>query len=288
MSPDAPPPSSAPVYDPALDPTADDAPSVSAKQPTKILQRREWHGGAEAVGLAALAAADESELEVESDLSARLNEVLVTSVEATVGAVRSLTEPSADAGGLQGGGGRVHRASVYGLTREPPPWATRPGSPTTSSKLASFARSLGGPPPRPAPPAPLPSCADVGVWGVAGKKPQKLTAEEVVGGRQLHSKVAVVTGASGGLGYETARVLCKVRPRPPRASFPAATSLASLQVFRPDVPLAAGWLTVAAAVGAGGRACGACMPPHGQGGSRCRPHPIRAGGSGGNRGDNRA
>ena len=217
MSPDAPAP--APVYDPALDPTADDAPSVSAKQPSKIKERREWRGGAEAVGLAALVAADESELEVESDLSARLNEVLVTSVEATVGAVRSLTEPSADAGGLQGGGGRVHRASVYGLTREPPPWATRPGSPTTSSKLASFARSLGGPPPRP--PAPLPSCADIGVWGVAGKKPQKLTAEEVVGGRQLHSKVAVVTGASGGLGYETARVLCKVRPLPaPRASFP--------------------------------------------------------------------
>ena len=220
MSPDAPPPSSAPVYDPALDPTADESPSVSAKQPTKIQERREWRGGAEAVGLAALAAADESELEVESDLSARLNEVLVTSVEATVGAVRSLTEPSADAGGLQGGGGRVHRASVYGLTREPPPWATRPGSPTTSSKLASFARSLGGAPPRPAPPAPLPSCADVGVWGVAGKKPQKLTAEEVVGGRQLHSKVAVVTGASGGLGYETARVLCKVRPLPPASPAP--------------------------------------------------------------------
>ena len=152
MSPDAPAP--APVYDPALDPTTDDGPVVSAKQPTKIKARREWRGGAEAVGLAALAAADESELEVESDLSARLNEVLVTSVEATVGAVRSLTEPSAGAGGLQGGGGRVHRASVYGLTREPPPWATRPGSPTTSSKLASFARSLGGAP-TPAPAAPL-------------------------------------------------------------------------------------------------------------------------------------
>ena len=81
---------------------------------------------------------------------------------------------------------------------------------------------------------------------VAGKKPQKLTAEEVVGGRQLHSKVAVITGASGGLGYETARVLCKVRPLPPCLPRPQAilpgSDLSRLSSSLSSRRSAGGWL----------------------------------------------
>ena len=83
------------------------------------------------------------ELQVESDLRARLNELLVLTKEGTVDAVTGLgglltrdSDPGGGAG-LQAGEQRVraHRQSVYGLTREPPPWAMQPGTPTTSAKV---------------------------------------------------------------------------------------------------------------------------------------------------------
>lgn len=82
------------------------------------------------------------ELQVESDLRARLNELLVLTKEGTVDAVAGLggqlfARDSGINGGLQAGEQRVraHRQSVYGLTREPPPWAVKPGTPTTSAKV---------------------------------------------------------------------------------------------------------------------------------------------------------
>ncbi|KAJ7537596.1 hypothetical protein O6H91_11G012900 [Diphasiastrum complanatum] len=45
-----------------------------------------------------------------------------------------------------------------------------------------------------------------GVPGVSGFGSQS-TAEEVTAGISLHSRTAIITGANGGLGFETARVL---------------------------------------------------------------------------------
>jgi len=100
--------------------------------------------GVEGLGVAALSGSGKmsaAELQVESDLRARLNELLVLTKEGTVDAVTGLggllTRDSDPGGGLQAGEKRVraHRQSVYGLTREPPPWALQPGTPTTSAKV---------------------------------------------------------------------------------------------------------------------------------------------------------
>jgi hypothetical protein len=105
--------------------------------------------GVEGLGVAALSGSagqqrlSAEELQMESDLRARLNELLVLTKEGTVDAVTGLgglltrdSDPGGG-GGLQAGEQRVraHRQSVYGLTREPPPWAVQPGAPTTSAKV---------------------------------------------------------------------------------------------------------------------------------------------------------
>ncbi len=104
--------------------------------------------GVEGLGVIALSGSGQlsaEELQVESDLRARLNELLVLTKEGTVDAVTGLgglltrdNDPGGGGGGgLQAGEQRVraHRQSVYGLTREPPPWAVQPGAPTTSAKV---------------------------------------------------------------------------------------------------------------------------------------------------------
>lgn len=109
--------------------------------------------GLESLGVAALSASGgltAEELQVESDLRARLNELLVLTKEGTVDAVTGLgglltrdSDPGSGGSGLQAGEQRVraHRQSVYGLTREPPPWAVEPGAPTTSAKVRDSVQS---------------------------------------------------------------------------------------------------------------------------------------------------
>ena len=145
------------VYDPDLDPTAqNDLVDIDGPQsmPTKVTGMRARPMGIEALGLlrtsgsgGAAGGFSAEEQQMESDLRARLNELLVLTKEGTVDAVAGLGglltrdsdgfEGAAPAGGMQAGEQRVraHRQSVYGLTREPPPWSVKPGAPTTSAKV---------------------------------------------------------------------------------------------------------------------------------------------------------
>lgn len=158
------------VYDPDLDPMAmsDDLVGIDGPQsmPTKVTGMRARPTGIEALGVMRTSGGtigfSAEEQRMESDLRARLNELLVLTKEGTVDAVAGLGgmltrdsdgfEGAAPAGGMQAGEQRVraHRQSVYGLTREPPPWSVKPGAPTTSAKVppASTSRS---PVPGPAP-----------------------------------------------------------------------------------------------------------------------------------------
>jgi hypothetical protein len=144
-----------PIFDPSLDPTAiadddldsiDDESAFRKTRPTGTVVKRPM--GVEGLGIATLSTGSSDltaeEQQVESDLRARLNELLVLTKEGTVDAVVGLgglltreSDPAQPGGGLQAGEERVraHRQSVYGLTREPPPWSVKPGAPTTSAKV---------------------------------------------------------------------------------------------------------------------------------------------------------
>ena len=141
--------------------------------------------------------------------SSFLNEILTGSVQSVTNGMRSVSEAVSSAdkqpdGGLQAAERRP-RQSVYGLVSDAPPWVDLRGvtasavasqrvnhrSPTWGAKISDWFRGAG----------------DI-VRGI-----QSPTADAVVDGRRLHSKVAIVTGGNSGLGLEVSRALCKAGAR---------------------------------------------------------------------------
>ena len=125
---------------------------------------------------------------MDSKISATFAAVGEMTRDVVVGLVDNLVggAPQAPVGTLAAR--RPLNLTADGLIDEAPPWAGKPG---WSAKLSDFA----------------------GFAGVDKASIRNPTAQDVMGGRQLHSKVAIITGASSGIGLEVARVLCRAGAR---------------------------------------------------------------------------